>query len=80
MEALFSTNLAINEQNVVYQVYEDQGKYVFLPENSNNAFHSFSFIKDGDQWNELELNLMTPELKKQAVEALNKYLLNPHSR
>lgn len=75
MTALFSTNLAINNQNVIYQVYEDAGKYVFLSENSDDQFHNFSFIKDGDRWNELELNMVSPEIKKQAVAALNKYLL-----
>ncbi len=77
MEALFSTNLAVNQQNVVYQVYEDQGKYVFLPE--DNKSHSFSFIKDGDNWNELELNLVTPDIKQQAVDALNRYLFTSNS-
>jgi hypothetical protein len=75
MTALFSTNLAINNQNVIYQVFEDGGKYVFLSENSADQFHNFSFVKDGDQWNELELNKVSPEIKKQAVDALNKYLL-----
>lgn len=75
MTALFSTNLAVNNQNVVYQVFEDGGKYVFLSENSDNQFHNFSFVRDGDQWNELELNLVPPDLKKQAVEALDKFVL-----
>ncbi|MGV3658059.1 MAG: hypothetical protein ACO1NX_08895 [Chitinophagaceae bacterium] len=76
MEALFSTNLAVNDANVVYQVFEDEGKYVFLSENSSDAYHNFSFVRDGDKWNELELNKVSPEVKKQAVEALNKYVLN----
>ena len=80
MTALFSTNLDVNHQSVVYQVYEDQGKYVFLSENSNNQFHNFSFIKDGDKWNELELDKVTPDIKKQAVEALNRYLLTDQKR
>lgn len=76
MEALFSTNLAVNDANVVYQVFEDQGKYVFLSENSDNAFHNFSFVRNGDNWSELELNKVSPQIKEQAVEALNKYVLN----
>lgn len=76
MEALFSTNLAVNNANVVYQVFEDGGKYVFLSENSDNAFHNFSFTRDGDKWNELELNNVSPEVRKQAVEALDKYVLH----
>ena len=53
MEALFSTNLAVSVANVVYQVFEDGGKYVFLSENSDNAFHNFSFVRNGDSWSEL---------------------------
>lgn len=74
MEALFSTNLAVNDANVVYQVFEDEGKYVFLSENSDGAYHNFSFVRDGDNWNELELNKVSPEIKEQAIEALNKYV------
>lgn len=76
MTALFSTNLAVNNQNVMYEVYEDQGKYVFLSRNSDDQFHNFSFVRDGDNWNELELNKVSPDIKAQAVEALNKYVLN----
>ena len=76
MEALFSTNLAVNGANVVYQVFEDQGRYVFLSENSDNAYHNFSFTRNGNSWNEGELNKISPEIKTQAVEALNKYVLN----
>lgn len=75
MTALFSTNLAVDGSNVVYQVYEDGGKYVFLSENGENRFHNFSFVRDGDSWNELELDKVSPEIKKQAVEALNKFVL-----
>jgi hypothetical protein len=78
MEALFSVNLAVNGSNVIYQVYEDQGKYVFLSENSANAYHNFSFIRKGDKWVELELELVPPELRKQAVSALNKFVLTEH--
>ena len=73
MEALFSTNISINNQNVVYQVYSDQGKYVFLPEVSNDEFKGFSFIHDNGEWKDQEL--IAPELKKQAVAALDRYLI-----
>jgi hypothetical protein len=75
MTALFSTALEIDNQSVVYQVYEDGGKYVFLSENSEGPFHNFSFVRSGDQWNELELNKVSPQIKAQAVDALNKYVL-----
>ena len=75
MTALFSTNLAVDGSNVVYQVYEDGGKYVFLSENSDNRFHNFSFVKEGGKWNEMELDKVSPEIKKQAVEALEKFVM-----
>ncbi|MGI8597931.1 MAG: hypothetical protein ACR2KB_01630 [Chitinophagaceae bacterium] len=75
MEALFSINLAVNGFNVVYRVFEERGKYVFLSENSANAYHNFSFVRKDEKWVELELELVYPELKKQAVTALNKYVL-----
>ena len=74
MEALFSTNISHNNQNVVYQVYSDEGRYVFLPEVSNDEFKGFSFIRDNGVWKDQEL--LAPELKKQAVAALEKYLIN----
>lgn len=78
MEALFSINLAVNGFNVIYRVYEEKGKYVFLSENSANAYHNFSFVRKGEKWLELELDLVPPELKKQAVAALNKFVLTEH--
>lgn len=59
----------------MYLVYEDGGKNVFLSENPNDQFHNFSFVREGDKWNELELNKVSPEIRKQAVEALNKFVL-----
>ena len=75
MTALFSTALDIDNQSVVYQVYEDGGKYVFLSENSEGPFHNFSFVRNGDQWNELELDKVSPQIKAQAIDALNRYVL-----
>ena len=77
MEALFSTNLTVDGRDVVYQVYEDGGKYVFLSEHDDNRFRSFSLVREGDRWSELELNT-APGLKKEAMEALDRYLFtNP---
>lgn len=75
MEALFTINLTVNGFNVIYQVYEDRGKYVFLSESSANAYHNFSFVRKGEKWVEMELELVPPDLKRQAVAALNKFVL-----
>ena len=76
MEDLFSTNLAVNNQNVVYRVIFDQDKYVFLSESDQAAFPSFSFRREHDEW--LDQELLPPEIKKQAVDALERYLLKQH--
>ncbi len=73
METLFSTNISIDDKNIVYQVVHADGKYTFMSEAENNEFPVFSLSRQGDRWNEHEL--ISPELKKQAVAALDKYLL-----
>jgi hypothetical protein len=76
MEDLFSTNLAVNNQNVVYRVVFDQDKYVFLSEADQTSFPSFSFRREHDEW--LDQELLPPDIKKQAVDALERYLLKQH--
>jgi hypothetical protein len=76
MEDLFSTNLAINNQNINYRVIFDQDKYVFVSEAANREFPSFSFKREHDEW--LDQEMLPPELKKQAVGALERYLLKQH--
>ena len=75
MEDLFSTNLAVNNQNVSYRVVFDQEKYVFLPE-GKTSFPSFSFRREQDEWHDQER--VDPQLKKQAIDALENYLLRQH--
>ncbi|MGN6163183.1 MAG: hypothetical protein ACTHOF_01450 [Flavisolibacter sp.] len=76
MEDLFSTNLAVNNQNIMYRVIFDDDKYVFLSESSQTQFPSFSFRREHDEW--LGQELLPSEIKKQAVDALDKYLLQQH--
>jgi hypothetical protein len=76
MEDLFSTNLAVNNQNIIYRVIFDNDKYVFLSESDQPEFRSFSFKREHDEW--LDQELLPPEIKKQAVDALDKYLLKQH--
>jgi hypothetical protein len=76
MEDLFSTNIAVNNQNINYRVIFDEEKYVFLSEADNKSFASFSFTRQNDRW--LDQELVPPEIKKQAIEALDKYLLKQH--
>ncbi len=76
MENLFSTNIAVNKENINYRVLFDNEKYVFLSEAHNKAYASFSFRREHDEWHDQEL--LPPEIKKQAVDALENYLLKQH--
>ncbi len=75
MEDLFSTSLAVNNQKVPYRVVFDQEKYIFLPEGSS-SFPSFSFRREHDEWHDQDQ--VEPQLKKQAIDALENYLLRQH--
>lgn len=76
MEDLFTTNIAVNNQNVMYRVVFDNDKYNFISEASNGEFPVFSFKRDGDEWKDQDL--VAPEIKKQAIDALERYLLKQH--
>lgn len=76
MESLFSTNISVNDKNAVYNVVFEDEKYVFLPEAKDNELPSFSFKREHDEW--LDQELIAPDLKKQAVGALENYLLAQH--
>ena len=76
MENLFSTNISVNDKNAVYQVFFDNEKYVFLPETKDGELPSFSFKREHDEWHDQEL--ISPQLKKQAINALENYLLAQH--
>ena len=76
MEDLFSTNIAVNNQNVVYRVIFDKDQYNFVSEAKNPSFPAFSFRRNHDEWQDQDL--LPPEIKKQAVDALERYLLKQH--
>ncbi|MBB1283248.1 hypothetical protein HRH25_02605 [Flavisolibacter sp. BT320] len=76
MEDLFSTNIAVNSQNINYRVIFEDDRYTFISEADNNAFPTFSFKREHDEWHDQEL--LPPDIKKQAIDALEKYLLQQH--
>jgi hypothetical protein len=76
MEDLFSTNIAVNNQNIMYRVIFEDDRYTFVSEADNNEFPAFSFKREADEWHDQEL--LPPEIKKQAVDALERYLLKQH--
>ena len=76
MEDLFSTNIAVNNQNINYRVIFEDDRYTFVSEADNNAFSTFSFKRENDEWHDHEL--LPPDIKKQDIDALEKYLLRQH--
>jgi hypothetical protein len=76
MEFLFTTNLSANEKDIVYKVYFDQEKYIFLPEENNENLDPFSFKREHDEWH--DQNSISSQLKKQALDALENYLMAQH--
>lgn len=76
MDRLFSTNISVNNKNAVYEVYFDQEKYVFVPQAEDNEIKSFSFKRENDEWHDQEL--LAPDVNKQAIDALENYLLAQH--
>jgi len=76
MEDIFSTNLAINNQNINYRVIFEDERYTFVSEADNNEWKTFSFKRENDRW--IDQDLLPPEIKKQAEDALEKYLLSQH--
>ncbi|HVK96691.1 MAG TPA: hypothetical protein VM368_02685 [Flavisolibacter sp.] len=76
MEDLFSMNLAVNNQNINYRVIFEDDRYTFISEADNKEFPTFSFKRENDEWHDQEM--LPPEIKKQALEALEKYLLSQH--
>jgi hypothetical protein len=76
MEDLFSTNLAVNNQNINYRVIFEDDRYTFLSEADNKEFSAFSFKRENDAW--LDQELLPPDIKNQAIDALERYLLKQH--
>jgi len=78
MEDLFSTSLAVNDHTISYRVFFDQEQYHFRAEESKGeqAFSEFSFRREHDEWHEQEL--LPADLRKQAIQALERYLLRQH--
>lgn len=73
MTDLFSTNIAVNNQNINYRVIFEDDRYTFVSEADNNEFPTFSFKREHEEW--LDQNLLPQEIKKQATQALDNYLM-----
>lgn len=76
MEHLFSTSLSIASRPVRFDVNFDHEQYIFQSNDNENYSGSFSLKRDHDEWH--EEGKLSPEIKSQAVEVLEKYLLKQH--
>lgn len=73
MTDLFSTNIAVNKQNINYRVIFEDDRYTFVSEAGNTEFPTFSFKREHDEW--VDQNLLPADIKEQAIGALERYLL-----
>jgi hypothetical protein len=75
MEDLFTTSIMINDQPVRFRVVFDEEKYEFISEEATGS-PAFSFRREHDEW--VDEQAVSPEIKNQAIEALEKYLMKQH--
>lgn len=75
MEKILSCNLNVEGENVEYHVVFGDEKYTFIPEDNDASAPTFSFARDND-W--IAVDKIDPQLSKQAVDQLEKYLLSQH--
>jgi hypothetical protein len=76
MESLFTTNINVNDKRASYHVYFDHEKYIFLPEPKDNELPTFSFKRENDEWHDQDQ--VDLELKDQAIDILESYLMKQH--
>ncbi len=76
MDFLFTTTLTLDERDVIYEVHFDNEKYNFSPEVNAAKSPSFSFKREHDEWHEQET--IPAQLRQQAINALENYLLAQH--
>jgi len=76
MEYLFTASLATDGKNRMYKVHFDKEKYIFLLQEGDENPGDFSFKREHDEWQ--DMGTISPQLRKQALQALEEYLLAQH--
>jgi hypothetical protein len=74
MQNIFSCTLNVEGKNVEYHVVFKDEKYVFEAVENGATVPSFSFAREDNQW--IDQQQIDPQLRKEALEALEKYLLS----
>ncbi|HZF64262.1 MAG TPA: hypothetical protein VEZ55_07260 [Chitinophagaceae bacterium] len=76
MEALFTATINVDNTTSVYEVIFDEEQYLFLPHAGNHQLPRFGIKREHDSW--VEQQPLNSQLKTQAVNALENYLLSQH--
>lgn len=76
MEDLFNTRLSINNEERAYKVVFDREQYIFQPLEPTSGSAVFSLRREQDEWHPAEA--MDEETKRQAIDALERYLMKQH--
>ena len=76
MENLFTTSVNVERQTVKYLVQFDHENYHFIAQDIKGSYPDFSLRREHDEW--VLVNPLPEEVKKQAVDALEGYLLRQH--
>ena len=76
MEKVYSFNMNVADEKVVYSVLFDNEVYHFVPEDAQSQAPSFQFKLENNKW--IELQDTDPNIKQQAISCLDQYLLSQH--
>lgn len=76
MEKVYSFNMNLNGENVVYSVLFDREVYHFVPEDTHINAPNFQFKLENNHWTALQDT--EPNIKQQALSCLDQYLLSQH--
>jgi len=72
MTPIFTTELLVGNEPVLYHVVFNDNKYCFEPQNASAGFRSFCLIREHDEW---RAEGVEGPVKEEAIAHLEKYLL-----
>lgn len=74
MEDLFWTTLNLDGSKKAYHIIFENEQYCFIPKDTSLA--NYCFRREHDEWHAIDA--ASEEIKDDAVEALEKYLMKQH--
>ena len=76
MEKLYSFNMNVNGETIVYSVLFENEVYSFVPEDIYVNAATLQFRLENNHW--IALQQIDPEIQQQAISCLDQYLLSQH--